>query len=68
MGAATIVLTSCLFVATIAVGTSHSAVAKRLELAAPAVKRWSGWVLVLIGVWFLALSVFVGTFRDLFPV
>ena len=32
------------------------------------VKRWSGVVLVLVGLWVLALALFADEFAELFPV
>jgi hypothetical protein len=41
---------------------------ERLMATGPAVKRWGGVVLVALGVWFIALGVFAGTFARVFPV
>jgi hypothetical protein len=37
-------------------------------LALGAVKRWAGWVLVAVGVWFIILAVFADLFMRIFPV
>lgn len=41
---------------------------ERIKGQAPRVKRWGGWVLVTVGVWFLTLALFVDFFADVFPV
>jgi hypothetical protein len=41
---------------------------RRLQATAPAVKRWGGVVLVVVGAWFIALGVFAYSFARLFPV
>ncbi len=40
----------------------------RLEAAGPTMKRWGGWILVLVGTWFVALGVFADFFARVFPV
>lgn len=35
---------------------------------APAVKAWGARILLLVGVWFLALAVFAEPLADVFPV
>lgn len=35
---------------------------------APRVKRWGGWLLVVVGTWFLTLSAFSRTFEQVFSV
>jgi hypothetical protein len=32
------------------------------------VKRWGGWVLILVGLWLMALGIWAGFFASLFPV
>ena len=43
-------------------------VAAAMEEGAPAVLRWGGRVLVLVGAWLVALAVFADFFADVFPV
>lgn len=39
-----------------------------LRAAAPSVKRWGGWILVVVGAWFVVLGLFADFFADVFPV
>lgn len=66
MAAATIVV--LVFAAALAVGLAQERVAESLQAAGPTMKRWGGWVLVVVGAWFVALGVFANAFARLFPV
>lgn len=57
-----------LFAAALAVTGAREKVADRLQAGAPTVKRWGGHVLIVVGVWLIALAAFVGTFARVFPV
>ncbi|MDW3221080.1 MAG: hypothetical protein R8F63_20945 [Acidimicrobiales bacterium] len=54
--------------AAVAVSISQVATVERLGAATPTIKRWGGWVLLIVGTWFVLLSIFSNTFEDLFPV
>jgi hypothetical protein len=41
---------------------------ERITAQAPVIKRWGGWILTGVGLWFVALAVFADFFADLFPV
>jgi hypothetical protein len=56
------------FGAAITVAVAQERVADRLTAAAPSMKRWGGVVLVVVGLWFVALGVFADTFGQVFPV
>jgi cytochrome c biogenesis protein CcdA len=56
------------FGAAITVAVAQEGVADRLRAAAPSMKRWGGVVLVVVGLWFVALGVFADTFGQVFPV
>ena len=62
------VLVGLLFVAALVVARAQEGVVSRVQAHAPTVKRWSGVVLIVLGVWFLALVVFADFFADLFRV
>lgn len=57
-----------MFVLSVAVARTQESTVARLKASAPAVKRWGGAVLLVIGTWFLVLGIFADTFADLFPV
>ena len=61
-------LVALLFTAALVVGRAQEGVIAKLETHAPTIKRWTGAVLIVIGVWFLALAAFADFFADLFPV
>ncbi len=46
-----------LVTATITVSSVTAEVIKPMRTAGPAVKRWSGYVLIAVGIWFVLLSV-----------
>lgn len=57
-----------MFAAATGVARAEQATLERIQARAPQVKRWTGWVVVGVGVWFLVLAVFADFFADLFPV
>jgi TRAP-type C4-dicarboxylate transport system permease large subunit len=63
-----VVLVALAFGAAITVAVAQERVADRLTAAAPSMKRWGGVVLVVVGLWFVALGVFADTFGQVFPV
>ena len=66
MAAAAIVLLS--FAAACSVALAQERVTQRIGASAPTVKRWGGYVLVIVGLWFVALSLFADFFARFFPV
>jgi hypothetical protein len=56
------------FAAAFSVSWAKERTVHRLQAMAPAVKRWGGAVLVVLGGWFMALGVFAQAFARLFPV
>lgn len=62
------VLVGLLFVAASGVARAQDATVERLRAQAPTVKRWGGWVLVGVGIWFVALALFAEAFASLFAV
>jgi hypothetical protein len=57
-----------MFALAFAFAAAQERTAKALRAGAPAVKRWGGRILVLIGIWFLILGVFADEFADVFSV
>ena len=66
MAAAAIVLLA--FAAAGSVALAQERVTERIEASAPTVKRWGGYVLVIVGLWFVALGLFADFFARVFPV
>jgi thiosulfate reductase cytochrome b subunit len=65
---AAIVMVGLLFAAAFTVASAEEGTLERIKAQAPAVKRWAGWVLVAVGVWFIILAVFADLFMRIFPV
>lgn len=63
-----IVLVALLFGAALGVATAQEQFVERLRAGTPAVKHWGGYVLVVVGVWFVLLGAFAHTFARVFPV
>jgi len=40
----------------------------RLQLHTESVKQWGGYILILVGIWFISLTIFVNFFAGIFPV
>lgn len=51
------VFAALLVVAAVAVPRLAADAIQPLRMAGPAVKRWSGWVMVVVGGWFFFISV-----------
>lgn len=57
-----------LFAAAMGVARAEQATLDRIEARAPRVKRWTGLVVLVVGVWLLVLAVFADAFSVVFPV
>jgi cytochrome c biogenesis protein CcdA len=66
--ATTAVLVVLLFAAALSVAVAQERVAERIQATTPAIKHWGGWILVVVGIWFVMLGAFAATFARLFPV
>lgn len=65
---AAIVLISLLFTAAFGVAGAQDQTVQRIRAQAPRVKRWGGWILMVVGAWFLILAAFADFFAEIFPV
>lgn len=63
-----VVLVLLLFAAALGVAVGQERLVEQLRSSAPSIKHWGGYVLMLVGAWFLALGVFADRFAGLFPV
>lgn len=66
VAAAVIVL--LLFGLAAAVGAAQQRVVATLHAGAGQVKRWGGAILILVGLWTIALAIWAEQFADFFPV
>lgn len=65
---ASIVLVGLVFAAAFGVAGAQEQTIERIKAQAPRVKRWGGWILTVVGIWFLVLAVFADFFAEVFPV
>lgn len=56
------------FTASVSLARAEDRTMRRIGANVPKIKRWGGWVLIVVGAWLLALAVFSGFFSRLFPV
>ena len=57
-----------MFALALVLAAAQERTVEAMRAGARAVKRWGGRVLVLVGVWFIALGVFADFFADVFTV
>lgn len=65
MAAVTIVV--LMFTLATVIASARETLVERMREGAPTIKAWGGRVLVVVGLWFVALGVFSGFFADVFP-
>jgi len=61
-------LVALTFSAVLAVTTAEEKVASKLKARAPGIKRFSGYLMMLVGVWMLLLAIFADWFANVFTV
>jgi hypothetical protein len=57
-----------LFALALAIASAQERTLQSIQARTPAVKRWGGRILLLVGTWLVALGVFASFFAGLFPV
>ncbi len=57
-----------MFALALMLAAAQERTAEALRAGAPAVKRWGGRILVLVGIWFVILGVFADEFAGVFSV
>lgn len=67
-GAAALTLVLLFFAAAAIVASAQEQVVDVLKASARRVKRWGGLILIAVGLWFLALTLWPDTFARIFPV
>lgn len=50
------------------IASAREHIVESMRDGAPTVKRWGGRILIVVGVWFIALGVFADRFAEIFPV
>lgn len=57
-----------MFALALGLATAQERTVGVLQERAPAVKRWGGRILIVVGAWLIALAAFAEFFADVFPV
>lgn len=57
-----------MFTLALTVGAAQERTVEAMRAGSPAIKRWGGCILLLVGAWFIALGTFADFFADVFPV
>lgn len=65
---ASVVIVALMFTLSLAVATAQERMVATLRAHVSDVKRWGGVLLVVVGLWLMALTVFADSFAGLFPV
>ncbi len=65
---AAVALVVLMFALALLIATAQQRTVLALRAGAPAVKRWGGRILLVVGAWLLALSAFADFFARAFPV
>lgn len=65
---AALVIVLLLFGLAFSLGAAESRLVETLRLRTGVIKRYGGYVLLGVGVWFIALALFAEFFADVFPV
>ncbi len=61
-------LVGLVFASAFTVARAQESTLQRIRGQGARVKRWGGAVMIILGLWFIALAVLVDFFADLFPV
>ncbi len=65
---AAVTMVLLMFGLALALATAQERLVATLQARASEVKRWGGWILLLVGGWFLVLAIFADFFAQIFPV
>jgi protein-S-isoprenylcysteine O-methyltransferase Ste14 len=65
---AAIVIVLLMFFTASLIASAQERVIKAIRAHIMDVKRWGGYLLVFVGIWFLILAVFADFFAQIFPV
>lgn len=57
-----------MFVLSLAIATAQEGLIATLRAHVVEVKRWGGWVLIVVGIWLIVLTVFADFFARIYPV
>ncbi|MBI2843910.1 MAG: hypothetical protein HYX78_10965 [Armatimonadetes bacterium] len=57
-----------MFGLSLAVSTAQETIVATLRARMEDVKRWGGWILLIVGIWLIILAAFARFFARIFPV
>lgn len=63
-----LVLVVMFLMLSLVVGHAQERTMTRIQASSPQIKRWGGWILVTVGVWFVILAIWADFFAGVFPV
>lgn len=66
--AAAVVMVLLMFGLSLAIATAQEQIVGVLRANVTQVKRWGGLILILIGLWLVALGIWANAFAQIFPV
>lgn len=62
------VLVALVFIAALTIASVQDQTIQWIGARAPTIKRWGGYVLIAVGIWFFLLAAFAETLAEVFPV
>jgi hypothetical protein len=65
---AALVIVVLMFVLAFAIAGAQETVIATVRAHVGEVKRWGGWILTVVGAWFILLAIFADFFARIFPV
>jgi hypothetical protein len=65
---AALVIVVLMFVLAFAITSAQETVVTSVRARLGEVKRWGGWILTVVGAWFILLAIFTDFFAAIFPV
>lgn len=66
--AAAVTLIGLVFTAALTVAGAQEKTLRTIKSQTLAIKRWGGWILIGVGIWFVLLAVFADFFAGVLPV
>lgn len=57
-----------MFILSLAIATAQEGLIGTLRTHVKEVKKWGGWILILVGIWLISLTVFADFFARIYPV
>lgn len=68
IGIASLTFILLIFALAFTIAFAQEKVIKAVRVRLQQVKRWGGWILIAVALWFIATSLFADLFAQIFPV